>query len=362
LTHMKKYHIPKLGFAINNVCNFNCENCNRLSNYSFSGHHNWVDYSEIYKKWAEILSCDKWYVLGGEPTINKDYLEWLKGLHKLWPDAHGRILTNGSLLKPTDHELYDFLKSTNGKVVIAIGLHNINRKKEMVDFCLAFLKTPYPMGKESFNKNFIESYQQIKDSNWPDLEHFSEWYDLPENIKNETETIFSCSPELLKKTMIDDYITSSREYIEFIDENNVVILISNEDYFHKSTLTLDPLHNHFNLSHNSDIHEAHAACINYKGECTQFVGEKLYKCPVASDLSKFSQQYVVNMTPEDRDIIYGYKPASIVDDTPEELDNWFKNRQNPIDMCKFCTVDYTEDRIFAGKKKIFIKKIKQIVK
>jgi organic radical activating enzyme len=351
---MKKYYLTEGNFHINNICNFNCENCNRFSNYAFSGHYHWHDYKEIYKKWSEVISFGRWVVLGGEPTINKDYVDWLRGLHELWPDVQGELLTNGSLLKSTDTELYEFLKSANGKVHISIGLHNLDRRKEIIDFCLAFLKYPYPWGKDNFNKIFIDSYNQIKDVLWPDLNHFSEWHNLPEHIKTETETVFSLSPNLYLKKITDEIKNSSQGSFVFEDENNVKIYVRDEDLFFKHAVILDSSKNYFEL-HNNDKHKAHDACIVHRGECTEFIKGKLYKCSVSGLLPEFDQQFIVNATPEDRKIIYSYKPGSITD-PPEELDQWFENQKNPIDMCKFCTVDYSEQQIFAGKKKIFIKK------
>lgn len=352
---MKKYHFNELTFAITNICNFNCENCNRFSNYAFPGHQLWQDYKEIYEKWSEVISFDKWTVLGGEPTTNKDYIEWLGGLHKLWPDAQGELLTNGSLLKPTDTKLYDFLKSTNGKVRINIGLHNIHRRKEIIDFCLKFLKFVYPWGQDKFNENFISSYNKIKDPLWPKINHFSEWHSLPDHVKIETETVFSFTPDIFLNESIEEIKNLTYGSFVFEDENGVKIMVQDEDLFFKNAVTLDPLTSQFEL-HNSDPVKAHDACIGYRGECPNFIDGKLYKCSVSGTLPKFDQQFIVNATPEDRKIIYGYNPASIIDDTPEELDQWFKNQKNPIDMCKFCTLDYTEQKIFAGKKKIFIKK------
>jgi uncharacterized Fe-S cluster-containing radical SAM superfamily protein len=351
---MKKYHLFEINFAINNICNFNCENCNRFSNYAFSGQSHWCDYSKVYERWSEVFSCDKWTVLGGEPTINKDYLDWLKGVHKLWPDATGQLLTNGSLLKPTDSDLYEFLKSTNGKVRINIGLHNPSRRKEIIDFCLAFLKTPYPYSKDSFNKYFISSYQNIKDHSWPDLDHYSEWHNLPDSIKKETELIFSFTPDLLLKKMINEVTYSSNTSFCLEDENNVQIVVNTEDHFFKHAVILDPSKTYFEL-HNSNKQKAHDACMDYRGDCPQFTNGKLYKCSVSATLPEFDQQFIINATPEDRNIIYNYKPADI-DGPSEDIDNWFKNQKNPIDMCKFCTVDYSEQQIFAGKKKVFIKK------
>jgi organic radical activating enzyme len=352
---MKKYYLDEINFAITNICNFNCENCNRFSNYAFSGFQLWQDYKETYKKWSDIISFGKWTVLGGEPTTNKDYLEWLKGLHELWPEVQGELLTNGSLLKPTDTKLYEFLKSTNGKVHINIGLHNIHRRKEIIEFCLKFLKSPYPWGKDNFNKHFLSAYDQIKDQSWPDLNYFSEWHNLPNHIKIETETIFSFSPDLFLKQEIDTIKNLTQGGIMFDDENNVKIYVEEADQFFKHAVILDPSKTYFEL-HNSDKHKAHNACMSYRGDCPQFIDGKLYKCSVSGTLPKFDQQFIVNSTVDDQKIIYGYKPASVVDDTPEELDQWFKNQKNPIEMCKFCTEDYSEQQIFAGKKKIFIKK------
>lgn len=349
----KKYHISECDFPITNICNFNCQNCNRFNNYAFSGYQTWVDYKDTYKKWSNIISLDSWSILGGEPTTNKDYLSWIKGIHELWPAAKGRLITNGSLLKPDDTELYNTIKNTNGMVFIEIGLHNQHRLHEIVDFCLKFLKNPWP-NKEQFNQQFINFYNNIKGSTWPACQTVSDWYNLPKKIRTECDIEFGLTPFKLKDRIINDIKNSRHDMFSFTDENNVSIQVYYQDHFFHSALIPDYDNNVFRL-HNNDKVLSHNGCMERRGECPQFIEGKLYKCSVSKSLPDFEKQYNIEVSDADRKLMHSYIPAD-VNFTDNELDNWFDKRNDPIEMCKFCTMDYTTKQIFAEKKKVFFKK------
>ena len=137
-----KLYLDYAEFYITNSCNFNCVGCNRFNNYSFNGIQKWDDYAVDYKKWSEILDLNEWIILGGEPMMNPTYLDWLKNIIELWPNATGTFLSNGHFLKENNRELYNLICATNGRVKLRIGLHNINRARAVLDTINAWLQGP----------------------------------------------------------------------------------------------------------------------------------------------------------------------------------------------------------------------------
>ena len=66
------YKLPRVEFYITNVCNLNCDNCNRFNNFAFSGHYRWADYESSFKEWSKIIDFPEIAIIGGEPFANPD--------------------------------------------------------------------------------------------------------------------------------------------------------------------------------------------------------------------------------------------------------------------------------------------------
>ena len=78
---MKDLFLPTVEFYITNVCNLSCAGCNRFNNYKFKGLQRWDDYKDIYRRWSEELHVTKYIgILGGEPMLNPDFMNWLEGV------------------------------------------------------------------------------------------------------------------------------------------------------------------------------------------------------------------------------------------------------------------------------------------
>ena len=50
-----RYVLDKVEFYITNVCNLNCDQCNRFNDYKFAGWQRWSDYEAIHQRWAELV-------------------------------------------------------------------------------------------------------------------------------------------------------------------------------------------------------------------------------------------------------------------------------------------------------------------
>ena len=211
-----------IGINIINTCNFNCDGCCSFSNYDFSDYQRWEDYKDIYTRWAEKVEFSGWELIGGEPTLNPTYLEWIVGLTELWPNSNGYIRTNGSTIKPSNKKLYNLLKDLNKPITVDISYHNAHREQEVLDNIKGWLEGPltitrYPeklSDAPEFPFFWEQVYQNIKAESWPDCKTLEDWELLPENIKKECIEVFNFSPEIFTKKYLG---------YKFIDSNGIVV-------------------------------------------------------------------------------------------------------------------------------------------
>ena len=131
---MQYLKIPYLEFYITNVCNLSCPGCNRFNNHYFRGSQRWNDYQEVYQKWAQEIEPGSIGILGGEPLLTPDALNWIKGVHSFWPKTFCKVVTNGFYLNKVNG-LYDFLRD-HPKVQLWVGIHNKIHKHPYQQFIM----------------------------------------------------------------------------------------------------------------------------------------------------------------------------------------------------------------------------------
>jgi organic radical activating enzyme len=351
----KKFYLDLGQFYITNVCNFDCPGCVSFNNYTFTGYQKWEDYADVYRHWSDIVDLRKWVILGGEPFTNPTYLDWLRGISNLWPNSLGKIMTNGHYLKENNRALYDIINSTNGQVKLDIGLHNFNRRDEVMSTVHKWLRGNISMRRApenlrqlpNFDKNWQNSYNAIKDESWPTCNTIDEWVNLPEHIQTECKNLHGLSPELLAD-MQQSYVIT--------DGNGVQVVISYENYFHQGALIADPATKSFKL-HNSDIKKSHDNCQHKHRH--HFAHGQLYKCSQVALFKEIDQQFNLSVTNEQHNLIHAYKSGN-VNMTINELNSFFESLNTPMDQCSFCPEEYlmTEITSSARKKVKFFKKQK----
>jgi len=346
---IKKPELALAEFYITNICNFNCSGCNRFNNYNFSGYQKWEDYKDIYTQWSKRVDIKLLSILGGEPTLNPSFLDWVEGLSKLWPESNKRITTNGSTLDKFNRNFYNLLKDT--KFELFIGLHNKHRRKTVLDSINNFLGGSVNVSRDNLldlpniQDNFRKSYQIIKDSKWPDCASIEKWVNLPKEIKQECHEIHNFSPELLAEELCG---------WTFIDNNGVKIYMSNENFFHQGALIPDQIPGKIKL-HNSDPKIAHNIC--HSKTCHHFDKGKLYKCGQVALFNEFDQQFGLDLDEEDKQLMHSYIPGTI-DQSQKQLRQFVSNLPDQIDQCKFCPESYEMSEIFAEQKKAILPKKK----
>lgn len=294
----KKFQIPYLEFYITNVCNLTCQGCNRFNNYKFSGFQRWADYKEVYARWAKELTINTISILGGEPLLNPDFMQWFRGVKELWADSMLGVVTNGYRLNKVDG-LYEFVLEHKENIQLSIGIHNKLHKQLIVNNVKSFLKEPIQF---DFNNDNI--YQ---------------------------------------------------EYMWVTDANGVKLKIEYNWWFHQGALIKDTDAMKFTL-HQSDVKKAHDIC--HSKTCHHFMNGKLYKCGAVALFPEFAKQYEIVLSPEDQELMIGYQPMTI-DHTDQQKQEFLNNLPNAIPQCRFCPEEYRGKQIFAEEKKaVFQRSIK----
>lgn len=218
-------------------------------------------------------------IMGGEPMTSPDYLEWLQGIHELWPAAQGSLLTNGHYLAPNNQDLYRVLEQSAGRLKLSIGLHNIQRREPVLRTVRAWLRGTITVNRvpmdlrdmPEFDHNWRSSYESIRDASWPDCDTMDQWPGLPEHIRQECKQIHGFGPAQL----------ADMKHWLLQDENGVTVMICNENHFGQDSLRVDTNTRTARL-HRSDPYRAHAVCDMAQNRCYHFIRGHMYKCgPVA---------------------------------------------------------------------------------
>jgi hypothetical protein len=363
----KKRHVPYIGFSITDHCNLNCTHCNTLSNFSLTGHQLWSDYKHTIEQWGERIELDEWNIYGGEPTLNPSFEDWIHGLFENWPNSKGEIWTNGYTIKSQNTKLYNLVKNNSDRLQITVSLHSRKDFGTLYTNIMNWLSGPVTITRENpkdgtstlsgrvimirtsenetdHEENWKKSYNNIRGADWPDCDKFSDWENLPDGIKEECITQFNLSPEI--------FLDQEQGY-KLVDNNGVVVWIQKHHMFRKGPLVVDHENNKISLR-NSDAIKAHTICIS--SGCTEMYKGELYKCSTVSKFPTFENQYNLDISDSDKEIIRSIKSANI-DMSDSELNLWLDNRYKVIDQCKFCSEDSSYTEIFPTTKKIkFIKK------
>jgi organic radical activating enzyme len=342
---MDRAVLDKVEFYITNVCNYNCEDCNRLNNFFFSGHQYWKDHHEIYREWSTRLDIKQITILGGEPLLNPSLLDWIKGLRDCWPDAEIMILTNGTRLEFWPN-LYNVLKQTN--TIMAVNLHNRDRYKEYRSYLtLNFFKNSNLTFKYLNEKmdNWVDAYTSVKDESWPVCTSHQDFKNLPDHIQHECENIHNIDPET--------FMINSGGVV--MSDNNINVALVYSENFWTAPLKYSG-NNQFDV-YNSDPVLAHNACESKY--CHHFIRGKLYKCHHVALLPEFMEQFYVNINDEDTTLLNSYRPLT-VDQSIDTIKTFVNNLPNQIPQCKLCPESLTSGIIKASTNKIKILKRNKI--
>jgi hypothetical protein len=133
------FDIEYLELLITHKCNMHCDGCANYSNFNLKREMKFDDNQEYIRLWSRKLAPKSLRILGGEPTLKDDLVDYIWFLHSVWPDADRQLVTNGSFLhRHTD--LPDALRETNTS--LHLSFHSNDPKYlESVRPAIALLKS-----------------------------------------------------------------------------------------------------------------------------------------------------------------------------------------------------------------------------
>lgn len=336
-------------FYITNVCNFNCDNCNRFNNYHFSGQTSWDEYKEEYTKWRERLDFEKIAILGGEPTLNPSFLKWVDGIASLWESSTIEIVTNASRINNING-FYDVLMKYEGRIFVGASLHNADHHDDIHNSIIEFLGDNVSTHKmDDKDIKWERSYADIKDPTWPKSSKISDYDEFPYHIRDECQDIYND---------INGYSgdETTEDLVVYEDENGIRIILTISNEFSDSAIINND--GVFSL-HDSVPQEALDVC--FSKHCHHFIKGKLYKCGVVPLLPEFYKQFEFDISDEDNELVHSYSPLTLENYT-ECNDVFIDNLVNAkvIPQCKFCPSNPKTTTINASTKKERIMKKKKL--
>lgn len=318
-----KIRKDKIEFYINNTCNFNCDNCNRLNNYHFSGYDRWKDHEAIYQTWSSKIDFDMITILGGEPTLNPTLDQWVRGVRKLWPDSRLNLLTNGSRLKHWyNRGLFEILSETN--TILQITMHNRSRRDQLLQELSGYLREPVVQVRATPSVSWTKSYNEVKDAAWPDCETYQDFINLPNWIQQECKHVHGIDWDNWMKNTGRFTITDG------LDDRMRIEIDYAENFV---TAPLQYIGGHQFQVYDSDPEEAHRVC--WSKNCTHMMKGKIYKCHHVALLPEFAKQYDVIITPEDKKLLADYVPLTCDADSVQ-IKSFVDNLVHSMPQCKLC--------------------------
>lgn len=165
--------LPQVEMHIMDACNLNCRGCTHFSPV-FSRHlpdfdSRMNDVRELKRIFSHV---SVFYILGGEPLMNPQLKDYIRGIKSLLPETCIVLVTNGLLLTSIDEDILTCIKDNN----VAVSISEYEPTHRMIDkikarlekFGIVYQIRAYD-SKQKFNiplslkKNSIHKYKCISD-------------------------------------------------------------------------------------------------------------------------------------------------------------------------------------------------------
>lgn len=273
------YDLENIQYYINNDCNLSCHNCISYNNFNYRGYYKWQDYENKNKIWPRYINPGQISILGGEPYLNPDLINWAHGVRSIWPEHNFITLaTNGTLLDRNK------VKNTTKQILnlgiqIEISVHDKNQHSKITEDFFQILR----------EEDIIFDVEDI----WDD---YTAAYDKQRIRRSETGEVLG--------TIASAYM------FENISVNTVGETIN---------------------FYSSDPDKAHDVCL--ARECHYILNGDLYKCVVVSTAKEFSNQYTLDS--RSKSLLDQYKPCDPLSGE-EEINKFLDAIKKTIPQCSLC--------------------------
>ena len=167
----------KFEIHITEHCNLNCKFCNHFSPLAKEEYLSLEEYKKDLGRLSDLFEGEMQQIkiLGGEPLLHPNIIQFLEVTRKLFPKGSIKILTNGILLPQMSDAFWEMCRATQTivyytKYPIKLDVDKISRQADKYDVPLEIfniednIKTlihePIDLeGKQNAKKNFYDCYR-----------------------------------------------------------------------------------------------------------------------------------------------------------------------------------------------------------
>jgi len=132
----KKPVLYLLEYHIAEHCNMNCKSCFHFSNLVKQPEFgNFEQYIRDLRRLSMLFSnIDRIHLMGGEPLLNPELLQFIDATRQFFPNATICILTNGMLIKKMKPELIEAILKNEVYLRVSIYQPMIDKRAEVATF------------------------------------------------------------------------------------------------------------------------------------------------------------------------------------------------------------------------------------
>lgn len=116
-----KLVLPFLELMPTQVCNLSCDGCTNYSDMVHKGYLSWDEGKKQILPWLKVFEIPDFGIIGGEPLLVPDIIDWIYGVREIMPHSQIRFTTNGTLLSRHADILQAFFDI--GNCVFKISMH-----------------------------------------------------------------------------------------------------------------------------------------------------------------------------------------------------------------------------------------------
>ena len=121
--------IPYFETHITEACNLKCRGCSHFSVFAKPKHKDLGEFDREFKRLSEIEEVGVIRLMGGEPLLNPNFMEYLRIARKYFPDTYIALVTNGILghkLEPHVDELNEL------KIDVTISDYHLDKQNKNI--------------------------------------------------------------------------------------------------------------------------------------------------------------------------------------------------------------------------------------
>lgn len=154
-----KPYLTNFVVDITRHCNLNCRGCDHFSPVAKPSFYDLEQYKNDIKRIGELTQgrVDKVGIMGGEPLLNPNVLEYLKLTRESLPNTKIRLVTNGILLTKQNEEFWKTLKELN--IFVEYTKYDIKLDYDKIDEIIK----QYAVNIEvyGYNQNVVKTSHKI---------------------------------------------------------------------------------------------------------------------------------------------------------------------------------------------------------